>query len=160
MSELWNALSRPENFEQMSLLVQNRRILSEARSFLTNINSLRKPQTLLSAWLIARFPESVENTSNEALLLAADTVKRRCLDGSVSRYTLDVYHNTLGCWKDDDKPTLEEQLKVAYRSLHDRSLIASESETVLAETRRELLTQARLVGGEELVSLLLVAAYE
>ncbi len=157
MSELWNTLSHPETFEQMTLLIQNRSVQSDVRGFLANINSARKPQTLLSAWLISRFPETVENTANEALLMAANNVKNKCLDGTISQYTLEVYANALDCWKRADKPNLEEQLKTAYCSLYDRSLETPDSNVVLQETRRELLTQARLVGGEELVSAILAS---
>jgi hypothetical protein len=158
MDTLWETLLEPSSFEEMTLLIRNRNLISTVQQYLSTKRSLRKPQILLSAWLISRFPETVENSPNEALLMAANVVKTTCLNGNLSSEILEVYANTLEAWKSTDKPELEQQLVTAYLSLQDRSLQTQSSQEILEETRIELLSIARQVGGEELVSQMLASS--
>lgn len=158
MDTLWETLLEPSSFEEMTLLIRNRNLISTAQQYLSTKGSSRKPQILLSAWLISRFPETVENSPNEALLMAANVVKATCLNGNLSSEILEVYANTLEAWKSTDKPELEQQLVTAYLSLQDRSLQTQSSQEILEETRIEILSIARQVGGEELVSQMLASS--
>ena len=59
MEQLITSLESPESFETMSEIIQNRQVISSAKSILENGNIDLSPRIFLAAWMISRFPEVI-----------------------------------------------------------------------------------------------------
>ena len=158
MNEVWNTLQAPATFEEMSLVVRNREILRQAREFLDSEGVEIRVKYLLAAWVIHRFPETILNTQDMALLSAAGLIVRTCTQNEPVEEVLESFVDKLETWKMEDANSLSDELVVAYdATFSDPAIRDAESREEIEKTRSTILQQARKIGGDELASRLLSA---
>ena len=151
MEQLITSLESPESFETMSEIIQNRRVISSAKSILEHGNIDLSPRIFLAAWMISRFPEVIENTPDETLKSTADAVVHCCKNNYRFGPVLNLFKLRLNSWKSTDIDKLKEELVLTYRHLCNQQIQNEESRALLEDTKAVLMREARKIGGEELV---------
>jgi len=147
MELLCEKLILPSTYEEMTHLIINPEIIEQAHSLIqsTTISS----RFLLSAWLISRFPESVE--AGELLKTAADAVVDCCTHNYNIIPVLQLFKSRLNYWKEKDLLKFKTELKGLYENLHNKQLETPSSASILEKTKSDLLATAFSIGGEEFV---------
>jgi len=154
MDFLCERLNSPQTFEDMTLVLRNKGIIDKVKEILpTNIS----PRIFLSAWLISRFPEILENTEDSPLKKTADAVVACSKNGYNIIPVLELFKIRFTAWKENDIDKLKEELLEKYTNIHNKQLENPQSSKILLSTKDELLTHAFNIGGVNFVAELLSA---
>ena len=151
MERIVSILDAPTSFEEMSLLIRTRIVIDDVLTVLEG-NEIIDARNFLAAWMISRFPETVENTPDEALLASANAVVLCCQNNLTPTHILRIFVQRLELWKNQDFNKLKEDLVETYTRLCDQQLQTPASAEILENTKNTIMRQARKIGGEELAN--------
>tara|TARA_B100001769_G_C21720992_1_gene396721 strand:- start:171 stop:611 length:441 start_codon:yes stop_codon:yes gene_type:complete len=138
----------PTTFDEMTEILMDRQIINDVQTILTCDIS---PRVFLSAWLISRFPEAIENTEDQSLKATADAVVQCCQGGFNITPILTLFETRFNSWKNKDLSSLRDELYATYHYLNIQQLSNPESAEILENTKKVILEQARKIGGENFV---------
>ena len=138
----------PTTFDEMTEILMDRQIINDVQTILTCDIS---PRVFLSAWLISRFPEAIENTEDQSLKATADAVVQCSQRGFNITPILTLFETRFNSWKNKDLSSLRDELYATYHYLNIQQLSNPESAEILENTKKVILEQARKIGGENFV---------
>lgn len=128
-------------------------VLLMKRTFVLNVKKLLQEQgvglsarTLLTSWMISRFPETIQNSPDESLKRAADLVVEKCREGLYVSESLSRFAVLLENWKQKDKRNLEEQMGRTRKALSDITFSDRENQKVVDGMVETLDAQAKRSG--------------
>ena len=148
MNSICSKLMEPTTFDEMTEMLMNRQMINDVQNILTCEIS---PRIFLSAWLISRFPEAIENTEDESLKATADAVVQCCQGGFNITPILTLFQSRFNSWKSRDVSALRDELYATYHYLNMQQIQNPESAEILENTKAVILEQARKIGGETFV---------
>ena len=152
MAILFDRLNEPQTFEDMTVVVSNVDILEESKNLLISKNSNISTRVFLSAWLISRFPETIENSPDPSLKATADAVITCCLNNHNFVPVLNLFKSRFESWKEQDLSKLKSELINTYKLLQHQQIENPESANILENTKQAILFQARKIDGEIFVN--------
>ena len=148
MDEFWQVLNAPDSFEKMALLIRDKSIIQRASQYLEAQSIQTSSKIFLSAWLIARFPESIEGTPDARLLASARDLVLCCTQNMSISLSLNIFDIHLKNWKTVDYETLSNELIGKY---HDIRNIQATNNEAIKNMKKVLIEQAYKIGGKDLV---------
>jgi len=152
MEQLIIRLEKPDSFKTMSEIILNQQVISSTKSILESRNVELSPRVFLAAWMISRFPEVIENTSDETLKSTADAVVYCCKSNYGFGPVLNLFMIRLNSWKNVDVDKLAEELVITYRHLCNQQVEDEASDEMLESTKAVLIREALKIGGKDLVA--------
>ena len=148
MNSICSKLLEPTTFDEMTSLLMDRQMIKDVENILTCEIS---PRIFLSAWLISRFPEAIDNTQDDSLKATADAVVQCCQGNFNITPILTLFKNRFNSWKNRDVNVLKDELYATYHYLNMQQLQHPESAEILENTKKVIINQARKIGGESFV---------
>ena len=155
MENLYDLLKQPQSFADMTNIIRTKDIITKTKQLLDSKNTDISPNIFLTAWLIARFPETIENTPNELLQASANALVECCKNNCEFLGILNIFKSRFNSWKEQDISKLKEEFSINYKYLCQQQLKTPESADILENTKKVILNQAKKIGGQSFVDQLI-----
>jgi hypothetical protein len=155
MANLYELLKQPQSFEDMTSIIRTKDIIKKTKQLLDSKNVNVSPNLFLAGWLIARFPETIENTPDELLQTSANALVECCKNNYEFVQILNIFKSRFNSWKEQDISKLKEEFLTNYKYLCNQQLKTPESAEILENTKTVILNQAKKIGGQSFVNQLL-----
>lgn len=141
MDSIIAALQQPTTFDSMTVKMVDRGIIKQIHE-----QGVANPRVFLSAWLISRFPNTLEDTPDNMLKELADSVVVDCLAREDPTRTLEVFEERFREWKGYDLSKLSADMYESYSGVASLSFDSSQDKQIQQEICASICEQARMIG--------------